>query len=276
MDPRELRPCYIALRPVRPASVEYYQLRESIVQNGILTPFLTRQNGEVVDGQTRHAISLELRLPSVPIHNRQMDDFEVLVCQLLVNPAVDKAAYVSRLWQIMRRQLGWDLNTLAHRLNQKPAYLAGLLGIDIDYEGMPAIMAAEISKVALEHREDLFSVISQEGLTGPDILSIIHSVARRNRQGKKDARTRRNLETKLNSGPQLRSPREILNELKEPTAAASVLHRCQATDARTGWDACLKWVWKVDPGTIEQRNDKLESQQRREGSQIRKIEIDLD
>ena len=276
-SPDQLRPCYISLRPVSPASIDYYQLRESIRQHGILTPLLTRRGNEVVDGRRRHAIALELHLPSVPVHNRDMDDFEVLVCQLLVNPSLERDAYVARVWHILRRRPLWNLNELAHALQQKPEYLIDLLHLDpTDCEELPALYCAELAKLTPEEKSEIVEIAGSGVLTRDEFLAIIRTAVRRGRQSLKDGRTRRNLENQQQILPQFRSFREVLNELKTPTAAASVLHRCGASTPLEGWQAAIKWLTKSDPATLEQRQSNLQRQQRKADAGIRKIDVNLD
>lgn len=265
MDPKLLKPGRIALRPVRRESLEYYQLRESIQSSGVLTPLLVRGN-EIVDGHSRRECALDLDLPEVPVHDVPLSDWDVLLTQVRLNPTARNDEYVSRVYRILRYEPDLTLAQLVHYLGMTQDWLVRLLNLsNVEdqvalYAGtLPVALAIEAAKLPKEQQKEIFQLFSGGDLTTAAQRDILVVEARRHRQSQKDARTARKHEVRDQLKPRYRSFREVCHELDTPTAAASVLHKCGASDV-TSWLAAIQWVLSVDPETLEARQKVLTRQ----------------
>lgn len=259
----ELRRCPYSLRPVRKDSIEYLQHREAIQRGGIDLPLLVRQGFEVVDGQTRHEIALELKMAQVPCLVRSITDFEVLVKQVQVNTNASNGEYAARLWRIMQMEPEQTIDQLAHLVTRTREWifeklrLMGLVNKEVLFNGtLPVLVAAELAKLPKEYQIELNSLIGV--LTTKDLVTTIWGTVQRYREQLKDKRFARNLQIQSDLSPRFRNFREVLSELNEPSAAISTLHRLNAKSALDGWLAAISWMLRVDPVSRKQRQQQFD------------------
>lgn len=269
IHPTKLRRCPYSLRPVRKESLEYIQFREYVQRRGEITvPLLVRQGAQVVDGNYRLEIALDLNLVSVPCFVSSMSDFEVLVEQVQLNLNATNGQYAARLWRIMEMKPELTLDGLAHLVTKSRDWLSVVLRLgrlvnkDSLYKGtVPILVGAELAKLPPDYQRQL-NLLAYE-LTTADLVDMIKVSVRKYREALKDNRASRNLQNQVELTPRYRTFREVVNELKEPSAAVSVLHRSKATTALDGWLAAHEWILSVDAGSLDQRQRKLESLQRK-------------
>lgn len=242
--------------------MEYYQLKESIQRSGVLTPLLVRGE-EIVDGHTRRECAIDLNLTDVPVHEVQLSDWEVLLTQVKLNTNARTEEYVARIYRIMALEPELSFHRLVHYLSANHDWLIDLLNLTNlqDTESVfagkiPLIVAIELAKLPKSAQKEIFEIFSAGDLTTLEKRDILVTEARRHRQSQKDARTNRNHKTRAELGPRYRSFKEVCHEVETPTAAASVLHRCNASDLPS-WRAALKWVLSIDPETLETRRTVL-------------------
>ncbi len=115
----DLREPQVLLRPVRKDTIEFDELRRSIVQHGILHPPTVRpvEGGyEIVCGMHRFTIAKQLGFPSVNCEVRELSDFECLSLQLQENEChvkTDRLELARQLLRIQRYKPGITLRELA-------------------------------------------------------------------------------------------------------------------------------------------------------------------
>ncbi len=271
LKPGDLKRCPYSLRPVRRDSLEYIQFREAIQRGGIDLPLLLRQNNEIVDGYYRWEIAQELGLPHVPCLIKSLTDFEVLVKQLTLNNNASTVEYTRRLFMIMRFSPEMTLDGLAHTVTKSREWVWNALSLnrlvdkDAVYRGtLPILAAYEMAKLPADYQKELNKLVGV--LTATELAATIGVSVRRYLESLKDGRAARNLKTQLDLSPRFRKFTEVVSELKEPSAAVSVLHRRKANTALLGWLAALEWVLKVDPETINLRRQQYEKLSRKDGA----------
>lgn len=269
LNPRDLKRCPYSLRPVRKDTLEYIQFREAIQRGGIDLPLLVRQNNEIVDGTYRWEIALELALPLVPCYIRSLTDFEVLVKQLTLNNNASQTEYARRLWRIMSYKPEMSLDELAHTITKSREWVFRALSLqrlvdkDSLYNGtLPVFAAVELAKLPPDHQKELKTLPGV--LTAGDLADTIRLSVRKYLESLKDGRAARNLQTQLDLSPRYRTFTEVVSELKEPSAAVSLLHRRKANTALLGWQAALEWVLRVDADSIAKRRQQFERQSRKD------------
>ena len=263
IDPKQLKRCPYSLRPVRKDSLEYIQFREAILRGGIDLPLLIRQGSEIVDGYYRWEIALELGLEKVPCYVRNLTDFEVLVKQLTLNNNASHVEYLRRLWRIMGAKPDLTLDGLAHTITKSREWIYTTLSLErfVDkdslYNGtVPILLAAEMAKLPRDYQNRIIPVVAP--LTASEAVDTIRVSVRGYLESLKDGRAARNINSQLDLSPRFRKYSEVVSELKEPSAAVSLLHRCKANTALLGWLAALEWVLRVDPDSLEKRRQQYE------------------
>ena len=269
LKPQDLKRCPYSLRAVRRDSLEYIQFREAIQRGGIDLPLLVRQGSEIVDGYYRWEIAQELGLPLIPCLIKSLTDFEVLVKQLTLNNNASTIEYTRRLWVIMRFSPEMTLDGLAHTVTKSREWVYHTLSLSrlVDkqavYAGtLPVLAAYELAKLPSEYQKEINNLIGV--LTAKDLVDTIRLSVRKYLESLKDGRAARNLKTQLDLSPRYRKFTEVVSELKEPSAAVSVLHRRKANTALLGWQAALEWVLKLDAETLNQRRLQYERLSRKD------------
>ena len=134
---------------------------------------------------------------------------------------------------------------------------------DAVYRGtLPVLAAYELVKLPGDYQKEINNLIGV--LTAKDLADTIGVSVRKYLESLKDGRAARNLNTQLDLSPRYRKFTEVVSELKEPSAAVSMLHRRKANTALLGWLAALEWVLKVDPETVELRRQQYERLSRKD------------
>lgn len=264
----ELCRCPIQFQPVRKETVEYYMLRDSIRDVGIITPILVRiKDGryEVVCGNHRLECAKDLRLPVVPCLVREIPDEEIPRLQVIENAnriqprTVD---YIRRLQKMIHTGES-DINTLAYRIHRHPDWVRKLLSLNhlcsqaktyLDAGALPIKIGIELARLPVGKQEELLPLLSD--LTSTEALEICREVVRGSRISYQEMKRR--------SGdvrPHYRKNfQEVVNESVEPRYAASVLSRAgiDLNNPIEVWKSCIKWVIQMDEQTYNERRARRE------------------
>ena len=270
---REIRRCPIQFRPVRKETLDYYMLRDSIRDVGILQPILVRKVQdwyEVVAGNHRFECALDLRLEEVPCIVREMTDEEVLRLQVISdsnNIKVDPIDYVRRLQKIVNTG-EMTVEELAYSIHRHPDWVRNLLRLNCLSEAcknaltdkcISTKVGIELAKLPIHYQDELLSLSKDHPAN--EFLEMVRSAVRTLRsQGHL-------LKQSIQAASQtsLRQARTLLDEYVNLTNAATVLMRLHAQTALDGWIACLSWVLCMDDVSLaervgrKQRKDDLEA-----------------
>lgn len=265
---KDLVRCPIQLRPVLKNTLEYIMLKKSIEKNGLLQPLLVRENEqilEVVDGGNRYECCHDLDIKTVPCLIGPMTDKEVLRFQLICNARRIQASpveYARRLWRILKVEQSMTLNELAHSIDQHPSWVKTILKmVNLSEKAKKFLtdgklgvkMGAELSNLPVERQDSILELLGE--IPKSEFRELIRREGRHLRQGQKKARSINN----LTEDHKLRNLKEIKNELKLPTIAASVLSGAEASTALEGWKAALEWCTRTDKDSIAKELKKRES-----------------
>lgn len=251
---RELRRCPIQFQPVCKETLDYYMLRDSIRDVGILQPILVRPvlgGYEVVAGNHRFECACDLRLQEVPCLVREMTDEQVLSLQVMENASritVDPINYVRRLQKILHSG-EMTVEELAHCVHRHPDWVRNLLRLNCLSEKCKSALVEkristkvgiELAKLPIHYQDELLSLSEEHPAN--EFLEIVRAGVRNMRtQGYLDKQS-----IQAVSQTSLRQSRTLLDEYVNLTNAATVLMRAEASTALDGWIACLAWVLCMD------------------------------
>lgn len=264
----DLRRCPIQLRPVRKQTVEYYMLRDSIRDVGIIQPLLVRPSEEwyeVVCGNNRFECAQDLNLTEVPCVIREMSNEDVLRLQVIENSnqiETTPVDYIRRLQKIINLGI-MTVEELAFHIHRHPDWVKKLLRLNclspkckeaLDKKRISIKLGAELAKLNLVDQDKLLEL--SENYSDSEFLEMIREVVRHGRDAYKKFKKDKGFEIQ----PIFRPIGIVIDELKNKTNAALMLERYGAKTAVQGWCAAIEWVLSLD------RRTKLERCQRKQNS----------
>lgn len=252
----------ISLRPVRRNSPEYAEMVESIAKDGVLQPILVRPRDgryEIVEGWHRFEAAKEAGLDLIPCLVRDMSDEQVLVFQLKCNsirPKTHTFEYARRLKLLMDR--GLTLPELCVMIDKTPKWVRDQLQLNrLCEEARQPFENGEIKMASALALANL-PLDLQHKFVDDAVAMNAKEFVERAKEADRDFKAyllRLQREDKL-AGVGILKPRAI-NVLKReaitPRKAKEVLKATKAKTPLDGWVACLQWVLRLDPVSVQNR-----------------------
>jgi len=259
-----------ALRPIRRDSAEYLELVESISKDGVLQPILVRplESGgyEIVEGWHRYEASKEAGLDEIPCLIVELTDDEVLIFQLKCNsirPKTQTFEYARRLKLLMER--GLTMPELSRLIDKSPKWIKDQLHLNrlceaaqAPYERGELKMTSALALANLPRDlQDKF-LDDAISLPAPEFVERAKAALRDFK-----AYLLRLQKEDREFGVSVPTPRAInvlKREVLDSKNAKKVLKAVQAKTPLDGWQACLSWVFRLDPISVENRKSKFKEQ----------------
>jgi ParB/RepB/Spo0J family partition protein len=253
----------LSLRPVRRNSPEYVEMVNSVRKDGILQPVLVRPVGdryEIVEGWHRLEAAKEAGLEELPALIKDLTDSEVMVFQLKCNSIRPKTAsfeYARRLKLLMDE--GRTMRELSALIDKSPDWIRNQLQLNrLKDEVRPPVERGEVSMrsaVALANLpRDL-----QDKFIDDAIRMKPKEFEARAKSALRDFKAyllRLKEEDKKESAfaPKLQDMGSLRREAFDSANGKEVIKRVEAKTALEGWEACMSWVFMLDPISIERRH----------------------
>jgi len=260
-----IEPSRTPLRSIRKTEPEFVELMESIRSDGVLQPILVRpikdREGyyEVVEGNHRFAVVRLLRHETIPCQIKELTDREVLIIQVkaqAVRPTDIKIyEYARRLRKLIDTDM--TIRDLAATLDKSPAWVSRMLSLvnldpsvidDVNSGKINASKAIALSKLP-QHLQPTFHDDAIHMKTVP--------FTKRTREAKRDydafLLNQKQEEQQDGVQPRIRGVKDIMAEADTFEAAGKVLTSCNANTPEMGWKACLAWIMRIDPVSVENR-----------------------
>jgi len=259
-------PPRVCLRPIRRNSPEYVEMVASVRKDGVLQPILVRPcdpstgyDYEVVEGWHRYEASKEAGWEAIPCIIKVLTDEEVLVVQIKCNairPKTRTFEYASRLKLLMEQ--GYTLPELSVLIDKTPRWIKDQLQLN---------RVCEDARAPVERGEiKMKAALALANLPVDLQVKFIDDAVAMPAGEFKDRADEANRDFKAFLLNEQREAREIgatrplvraVNVLKreslKPKHAHDVLKAMKAKTPRDGWIACLAWVFKLDPISVERR-----------------------
>lgn len=267
----QLCPPKVMLRPVRRSSVEFTELINSIKTDGVLQSILVRpcEDGyEVVEGEHRRQAAKLADLKTIPCIVREMDDQEALIIQLKANAVRPQETqpyeYARRLKKLLDD--GMTLAGLSSKIDKSPDWVRKMLRlINLRDEAIPHVNQGDIplkSAMALA----TLPIYLQEKFVDDAVIMKPQCFVTRANKARLDyeAQVTGQKYTNLKKGiwPSIRPLAELKSELEGFTKAQAVIKESGCVTPLDGWKACLAWMLRVDPDSIEKRKKKNKGKNR--------------
>lgn len=259
IDPR--RP----LRLVNKNSVEYRELVDSVLRDGILQPLLVRPapegKYEVVEGAHRLEAAREATLLEVPCLVKPLTDEQVAILQLKANalrPETRAADYAKRLQEIIDGGTT-TLAELAGQINKSPQWIRKMMKLT---KLIPAartmVNRGEITigngkKLAMLPRGLQEKFIEQAVvLSNEEFSELVRVHLKAYREMIKKGRIDNTLLRIAEPMPHLRSMSQIRQEAEDWRQAGMQIEHQKCETALDGWKACLRWLLHLDPISLRE------------------------
>ena len=261
LHPDVLRRCPIQFAPVRKETVDYYTLRDSIRDVGILQPILVRPIEdwyEVVCGNNRYECAIDLKLEEVLCVVREISDREVLRIQVIENSnriTRNPVDYVRRLQKIVNAG-EMTVEELAYSIHRHPDWVRNLLSLNclsekckaaLDNREISTTLGIELAKLPIPKQEEFLELSA--GYPAGEFLEMVRSEVREMRTQHFDRKQSRDAKVR----PILRKYGVVIDEYLNQTNAATVLTRVNAETALDGWLAAVEWFLCMDEHTVAER-----------------------
>jgi len=267
----------ISLRPVRRRSPEYTELVESIAKDGLLQPILVRPKDgryEIVEGWHRFEAAKEAGLVAIPCLIREMTDDEVLIFQLKCNairPKTHTFEYARRLKMLM--ESGRSLLELCVLIDKTPQWVKDQLQLNrLCESAIPAFERGEISMKAALALANLPADLQEkfvDDAIGMGASEFIERAKLANRDYKAYLMRLQQEDRKfgVDTNPKPRAINVLKREALKPTKWKGVCEALGAKTPRDGWVACLQWLLRLDPITLEAK--RAGRQEKEKDSEVR-------
>lgn len=261
----------ISLRPIRRKAPEYIELVESIKKDGILQPILVRPKEdkyEIVEGWHRYEASLEAGLNEIPCMIREMSDKDVMVLQLKCNAIRPKTAsyeFARRLKILMEE--GFTLDELSATIDKSPEWIRKHLYLNrLCKEAREPLERGEIkltSALALANLPENLQSNFVNDATSMKTSEFVPRAKFALREYKSYlVKTKEEQKTIGAVTPEIRAINVIKKEALNSNYANEVLEATKAETPLDGWDACLSWIFKLDPVSVENRKKRNKEKQK--------------
>jgi ParB family chromosome partitioning protein len=268
----KIRTPRIALRPIRRNSVEYIELVQSVKKDGVLQPILVRPTDdtyeivEIVEGWHRFEASVETGKSDIPCFVRSMTDRDVLIYQLklqAIRPVVQTFEYARRLKLLMED--GLTLDGLSAQIDKSQKWIRDQIQLNrLCEEARKPVEDGKISMSSALALANLPSEIQTQFVKEAVTLKASDFIPRAKRARRDfDAFLQQEKVEKEKLGtPRLRSLNVLKREAVKPTHAHDVLKATGAKTALEGWEACMAWVFKLDPISVSNKGKKEDKRER--------------
>lgn len=267
----DIRPPKIQLRPVLKKSVAYYELRDSVKVDGILQPILVRPKGdhyEVIEGNWRYNVAVDLRLPAMPCLVRDMTDAEVEVIQLkaqAIRPETPKIDIAKRLHLLMERD-DLTIGDLTRLINKGPSWIKQMLSLTrLVPQAQKMVNRGEIglrNGVALARLPELLQgnfLVHAVVLSVREFEEMVRVAVKDYRQCAQQDTTAWIDYRDSHYIAELRQMKELKGEIKTNRAALRAIRKLGAATPLDGWRACLAWLFQIDPDSLGRQKAEKEA-----------------
>lgn len=265
-------PSRTPLRPVRRTDPEFTELMESIRTDGVLQPILVRPDPqgegdyEVVEGNHRFIACKLVGPKTIPCMIKDLSDREVLIIQLKAQAVRPKETrlfeYARRLKKLMND--GLTIHDLCGMIDKGPSWVRQMLSLNklipaaqekLMDGSIKATSAVDLATLP-EHLQGHFLEDAIKMKVGPFRARV--------REAKRDYDAylldQRKGQHEDGYFPRIRSVKDIMDESSSFEAAGKVLTSCNANTPEMGWKACLAWLMRIDPVSVENRKAGIKEQ----------------
>lgn len=269
----------VALRAVNEESEQFLEMIDSVKSKGILNPINVRVIPEgqenagkycIVDGLHRYTANKRAGKTDIPAHVLDIGEAEALEAQVIANiQKVDTkpVEYAKQLKRILAVHPLMTMTDLAGRINKSPAWISERFGLLVLTKEIQELVDA--GELKLSNAYSLSKLPDAEqanyldrALTLPPVefAPLIDQrkkeIIKAQREGK-DGKPE-----EFVAIPVARKLAEIKAEFESPKMAGQILSSEGATNVEQAFAAAIKWVLKMDSGSVTDAKAKWEARQK--------------
>lgn len=261
----------VALRAVDKKREEYVGLVDSIRKMGVLNPISVREVEDpesrkivyaVIDGLHRFTAAKDAGLSVIPAMIIKLSEAEILEAQIIANVhkiETRKIEYALQLQRVLIQNPTLTVAELSSKLGKSPAWLNGILGLtkikdvkiqELVNEGKINVSnAVPLSKLPEEEQSNF--VDRAMTMSPAEFIEITNRRAKEIRDAIRKGQDVKPEE--FVAIPQLRKLKELNSEISNLEEGVLSLKLYNITTPIEAWKACLRWVTKTDPKSVEVR-----------------------
>jgi len=228
LEPRTL------LRLVNRDSIEYMEMRDSLIANGFLNSISVRPAKqpdmyEIIDGLYRFTISREIGRKTIPcIIKEDVDDDKFLEMQLQANaqrPLTTPAEFANQMRKMLTRKPEMTFDELGHLIKKSPKWIGerlGLLKLNVDARKMvdrgemPLSSAYMLAKIPKHLQAKYYD--SARTLPAKQFNALAAGVIKTYTEAVKLGKMEAFWTTEFKPHPYLRSLRDVVSEIENKQA----------------------------------------------------------
>jgi ParB/RepB/Spo0J family partition protein len=283
-----------SLRDVDRNSEEYQRLRDAIAATGgPYLPILVREINDpenpgqsaygLVDGLQRFSCCSDLGFKLMPARVVDMNDAEVAFAQIIANRSRIETKPVEYTQQLRRAFMAdptLTLEELADRLHCSLKWLQDRLSLAklhpdlaklVDDGNIPLAHAFALAK--LQPKEEQLAFAEQAQIQ--TIQEFSGHIANRTKALRDALRAgRENADKSWKPVAHIRPVRELKEQLETPTLAELICKEVGADTPEAGFHAALRWVFNLDPSTVEILRQKANDDEKKQAAAKQKLKAE--
>jgi len=264
----------LVLREVDQRSVEYVELRGSLIKLGPLNSICVRPSQrypgkfEVVDGRWRTACAREARIDTLPcIVKHCLIDKDVLAMQITANAtrfATRPSEYARQIRRLLRSKEGMTQAEVCQLLHKNGAWIRKMLGMALLSRLLvyrKVIDRGELSLEAAYYLSRLPRQMWAEYLSDATMLplrefkALVMSTMRQYRAQVGAGSLRAQL-LHVEPRPYMRTLTELLGEVNQQYTGPLTVASMSPTPIEA-WYSALKWAIHMDPESVQRQREKI-------------------
>ncbi len=266
----------LVLRQVNRRSVEYVEIRDSLMRRGFLNSICVRPSErepgkmEVVDGRWRTAAARDAKITEIPsIVKFGLSNKDVMAMQVTANatrPITKPSEYATQIRRLLKSQHGMTQAELCQLLNKNPSWVRRMIGLAslskhkvyrnaIDRGEMSLEAAYYFSKLP----QDQWGEYIMEATVLPlqEFKALVMAIVRQRRVSIREGTRRAMLVPEHQPVPYLRSLTDLRDELGARRVGPLAVVATACRTAVDGWYAALTWVIRLDEESIERQRARI-------------------
>ncbi len=277
----------IRLRDAKRGTIEFENLKDSIVQHGLLEPIAVRPlpdgKYELVNGVQRYSAHIDLAKDTIPCVIHEMSEMDGRIAQLVANVQnipTTRIEYLAHIKTILNTDPTKTVKELANMFAKSEQWINDTLALDnlddkckelLNAGKLSAFNALALVKVPEQLRTKLLDAAITE--PGPSFTAMAQAETRNFRNAMKAAKDP--TEVAWTPTKVIRKKDEIEAALTNPGNVASLMAKHAVnTDVASTIEFTLKWVLSVDPDgvTFQQKRDEEKKKQAKDDAAKRALE----
>jgi ParB/RepB/Spo0J family partition protein len=269
-----LMPAFVLLRLVDKTSLDYIEMRDSIMAHGFFSAICVRESKrqegryEIIEGVHRYCCALDCGFKEVPCIIKEATDADVKNWQMqanLIRKSTTNSEYAARLKMLFADNPELTMETLAMELHCHPGKIKDILKLNnlipvakkhLDVGDLPLTSAYALSKLPKQLQEDLIKDALASSVR--EFVQLCNGYSKSYREAVMEGRFKDYLQSLEAPMPHLRSFSAIRQEYTHPVQGEFSLENLKNKEPIEIWIEALAWVLHLDQASIQKAKERAQ------------------